>query len=198
MTLWKTADEFPGSISLPYGVKTSHTWHEIGQILRIINDLDIQTFFELGSHVGGLASILLPLNQYRDFVYFGIEIDGSIIYPTIKPRIFVADILSDVAVDVVRRTKLNRKSFIYCDGGDKIKEMGKYFSLLNSGDVIACHDYFDFQLVKDLPEFGIEKDCRCKPEVRRNDLTFLFDNSEFVQLPDYLLYGTRIMGFMKR
>lgn len=196
MTLWKTSDEFPGSISLPYGVKTSHTWHEVGQILRIINDYNIETFVELGTHVGGLASILLPISQYRSFVYFGIERDASIVYPAIKDRVFIADILG--AVDTVRNVKLNRKTFIYCDGGDKIREMWTYHPILNRGDILACHDYFDYQSVVGLTNFGADDSCGCKPEVWHKDLDFLFDSSEFEILPDYLLDGTRIMGFIKK
>jgi len=196
MSLWKSKDEFPGSISLPYGIKTSHTWHEIGQILRVINDLDIQTFVELGAHVGGLASILLPVNRYRDFVYFGVEHKEEIIHPTIRDRIYIADIFNIETVETIKRVKMNRKTFIYCDNGDKVKEMWYYLSTLNSGDVIACHDYYDGQDVYGLKNFGLDDSCGCKPEVWKDDL-LPFSGVEFEPLPAYLLEGTRIMGFTK-
>lgn len=194
---WKTKDEIPGSISLPYGIKTSHTWHEIGQVLRIINDYDIDMFVELGTHVGGLATVLLPISQYRDFTYFGVERDATIIHPGIRDRVFIANILE--YMEPIRQLKLNHKSFIYCDGGNKIQEMWSYFQILSSGDIIACHDYFDYQNVIGLSGFGTDDGkCGCKPEVKHKDLDFLFDNAEFDILPDYLLDGTRIMGFIKK
>ena len=196
MKRWRTEDEFPGSISLPYGVKTSHTWHEIGQILRIINDLDIETFVELGAHVGGLASILLPVNQYRDFVYFGIEYKPEIIHPNIYERIYIADILNPETTETVKRVKMNRKAFIYCDNGDKVTEMNLYKSILKQGDVIACHDYFNGQEVHGLMRFGFDDSCGCKPEVWDKDLSDFY-SSDFVPLDYYLLEGTRIMGFIK-
>lgn len=196
MNLWKSSDEFPGSISLPYGIKTSHTWHEIGQILRIINDLDIETFVELGAHVGGLASILLPVNKYRNFVYFGIEHTSEIIHPVIREYIYIADIFDSNTIETVKQVKINRKTFIYCDDGDKVREMNAYKSILKQGDVIACHDYFNGQEVYGLMNFGFDDSCGCRPEVWDQDL-FGFYGSGFVLLNPYLLKGTRIMGFIK-
>jgi len=186
MTFWQTKDEFSGSTSLPYGIKTSHTWHEMGQILRIINDYEIETFVELGVHVGGLASLLLPITKYKNFTYFGIEKDVSIIHPAIRDRIYIGDILE--SVDEVRRIKMSRRTFIYCDGGNKKLEMGLYKDLLNTGDIIACHDYFRENIIG-LDIFA--------PEVSRKDLLFLEYGLRFEPLPDYALSGTRIMGFIK-
>lgn|SRR5574341_152481 len=196
MNLWKSKDEFLGSISLPYGVKTSHTWHEVGQLLRIINDLDIETFVELGTHVGGLASILLPINKYRSFVYFGIEHQAEIIHSVIREFIYIADVFNPETVETVRRVKLNRKTFIYCDNGDKVREMNLYKSILKRGDVIACHDYFNGQEVYGLKNFGFDDSCGCKPEVWDKDLSEFY-TSEFVRLDNHFLDNTRIIGFIK-
>lgn len=196
MTFWKTVDEFPGSISLPYGIKTSHTWHEVGQILRIINDLEINAFVELGAHVGGLASAILPIRNYRDFVYVGLEIDPSIVHPSVQSQIITADVMT--SMHMVRSMTSGRKTFFYCDGGNKIKEMWAYYQFLAPGDIIACHDYFDYQSVFGMTGFGTDEMFECKPEVWHKDLDFLFDDARFEPLPDYLLEGTRIMGFTRK
>jgi len=194
---WKTKDEFPGSISLPYGIKTSHTWHEIGQILRIINDLDVYTFIELGAHVGGLASILHWRSRFAPFRYIGYELLDNIIDDDVRINcaVYSKDIFKHKQ-EIVPRDNDGR-IFIYCDNGDKIREMRVFSQYLRSGDLIACHDYYDGQWVDGLEDFGVDNSCGCVPEVWKESLPFLFDDETFVELPAYLLYGTRIMGFMK-
>lgn len=193
---WKTSDEFPGSISLPFGIKTSHTWHEIGQLLRIINDLEIQTFIEIGSHVGGLGSIVSCIERYRPFKYIGVEINYDIVDESMKTHIYNMDALSHENAYALRKRTEGRTMF-YCDGGNKVDEMQLYKNHLNTGDVIACHDYFDSQLVVGLDGFGLDNGaCGCKPEVWRSQLLF-FEDSEYMLLPEYLRSGTRIMGFIK-
>lgn len=194
---WKTHDEFPGSISLPYGIKTSHTWHEIGKILRIINDQDIETFIELGCHVGGLASILLPLQNIRKFSYWGVERDVSITHDHVlsSGKIIAGDILT-VEMKELIKSKMNGKTLIYCDGGNKIEEMRLYHDLLKSGDIIMTHDFWHGWDVVDVP--GFENNAGdCKPEVWIHNLDFLYGNLNFKLVSHYLIEGTRIAGFKK-
>ena len=195
---WKTTDEFPGSISLPFGVKTSHTWHEIGQILRIINDLDVYTFIELGCHVGGLASALMGRSRFHPFRYIGYEIQSQIIDDVVKESctIFSKDIFENPK-SVVDHADAGR-TFIYCDNGDKVQEMEVFSKHLRPGDVIACHDYFDNQVVVGLDNFGFSDECGCKPEVWRENVQYLYDDPTFEVLSDVYLQGTRIIGFVKQ
>lgn len=192
---WKTRDEFPGSISLPFGIKTSHTWHEIGQLLRIINDLEIQTFIEIGSHVGGLGSIVSCIERYRPFKYIGVEINYDIVDESMKTHIYNMDALSHENAYALRKRTEGRTMF-YCDGGNKVDEMQLYKNHLNTGDVIACHDYFGGQNVFGLGGFGLDDGaCGCKPEVFPTDIEPLFP-SAYKFLPLYLREGTRIAGFI--
>lgn len=193
---WKTSDEFPGSISLPFGIKTSHTWHEVGQILRMTNDMEIDSFLEIGVHVGGLASIVSCVGRYRtDFEYRGMEKEPFIVDERIT-GVTAGDALD--LEQVVSVVKLMRgKRMFYCDGGNKVKEVKLISPLLRKGDVIACHDYYEGQYVNDLRHFGITDECGCKPEVFKNDLDYLFNDPSFEVVDGYLLKGTRIMGFTR-
>lgn len=51
------------------------------------------------------------------------------------------DVFSDATVNHVSENVKNLKTFIFCDGGDKIKEFNTYAPLLKSGDCIAVHDW---------------------------------------------------------
>lgn len=193
---WTSKDEFPGSISLPFGIKTSHTWHEVGQILRIINDLDVQTFVEIGAHVGGLGSIVSCVQKYRPFKYVGIEINGEIIDDLMRGKIFINDALQLSTARYIRE-QAYEKTFFYCDGGNKIYEMNLYGNYLRDGDIIACHDWFNGQEVYGLNGFGVDNgECGCRPEVSYSDLLDFFQDPRYKVLDDYLLRGTRIMGLI--
>jgi len=197
---WKTNDEFPGSISLPFGVKTSHTWHEVGQILRIINDYNVNTFVELGCHVGGLASVVGCRHAfYPEFKYIGYEYNEAIIDNTVKEKfdIRVGDIFENSA-GMIKSISGFGRMFIYCDNGNKVLEMEIFSKQLSSGDIIACHDYYDEQEVFGLKNFGKSEECGCVPEVWKKDVQYLFDDLNFDVLPSYLLEGTRIIGFIKK
>jgi hypothetical protein len=188
---WKTQDEFPGSISIPFGIKTSHTWHEIGQILRIINDLDIETFIEIGAHVGGLGSIVSCVERYRPLHFVGVDINLGVVDEKMSGFIVDGDALSPAIVIFLQREAKGRTMY-YCDGGNKIAEILLYSRVLAPGDVIACHDYFDGQEVFGLHGFGMDGGkCGCVPEVFADDLASL----NLKPLPKYLLTGTRIMGY---
>ena len=197
---WKTSDEFPGSISLPFGIKTSHTWHEIGQILRIINDYDIISFAELGCHVGGLGTMLSGRATWRTgFRYYGFELNPSYVDKQVmnKLDISLTDIFNN-AKSIYMKCKMGN-TFIYCDNGDKVREMQVFSTFLQTGDIIACHDYFDNQNVYGLEDFGREGNtCGCAPEVWKKDVQFLFDDPSFEPLSKRYLEDTRIVGFIKK
>ena len=197
---WKTKDEFPGSISLPYGVKTSHTWHEIGAILRVINDYDVMTFVELGFHVGGLGTIVSGRSKWMpNFQYMGYDLEFANVDSMVARLLSVrqGNIFENID-EIYSLAKDNGKVLIYCDNGDKAREMREFSKHLQSGDIIMCHDYYDGQEVVGLEDFGDGDGCGCVPEVIVDDIQFLLDDRTFDIVPEELLYGTRIIGFIKK
>ena len=51
------------------------------------------------------------------------------------------DVFSDEVINHVKENISDLKTFIFCDGGDKVKEFNTYAPLLKSGDSIAVHDW---------------------------------------------------------
>jgi len=159
--------------------------------------LAIFSFAEIGAHVGGLASAVLFRNHFHPFRYVGFEVDGTHLDDNVVEHclIHVQDVFEDV--NRIWRLAKSQRTFLYCDGGNKIKEMRTFAPFLEPGDIIACHDYYDGQEVVGLDGFGVSDACGCVPEVWESSLKFLFEDDTFLNLPGYLLDGTRIMGFMK-
>jgi len=51
------------------------------------------------------------------------------------------DLLSEPQSEVIDLLKRKERKFLYCDGGDKVKEVCMYARYLNPGDVLGVHDW---------------------------------------------------------
>ena len=54
---------------------------------------------------------------------------------------YLVDVFSDDAMEHIKCNVKDKKTFIFCDGGDKAREFNTYAPLLKSGDCIAVHDW---------------------------------------------------------
>ena len=190
------------SVTIPSGIKTSHTWHEIGIIFRIIEDYGIECFVELGTYQGGLLTLLNFRAEYIDnFRCVSVEKDKGMIHPKVLSRlsnmIILKDCLSLTTVCPLEQDYIRRyKSIVYCDNGNKIKEAKLYATSLQSGDILLIHDYWNGGAVRDIPNYGTTL-AFPEPEVYYSDIEFLDQDKTFEMLPVKLFIGTRIIGFQK-
>lgn len=136
----------------PHGIYLAHWWNEIGRLLNVIDQFKVEFFVEIGMLHGGLSAILLSSVEYRtELSYLGIELDSVYVDARVRatvaslgPRasILDADAWKNTTVLKVSDTLRQRgRTLIYCDGGDKPRELHLYWPILRPGDLIACHDY---------------------------------------------------------
>ena len=195
----KTLDEWNGITSLPYGIIMGHTWHEAGQILRILNDFDVDAFIEIGTNVGGLSSLMFGRTAVcHEFKYLGLELDFTIVNPHVlmlrshTPRfqILNLDCFSTTAFQVVGDHLRNSgRCAIYCDGGNKIKELYHFVGLLRPNDILLCHDYWDGKReVRDVES--------PRAEVNPEDVESLVVDNDLRRITGYF-DQTRNAGWMK-
>lgn len=192
----KTIDEWNGITSLPYGIIMGHTWHEAGQILRIINDFDVTAFVEVGTNVGGLTSLLFgKIMVDPEFRYLGLELDFSIVnrqilhLRAVSPRysLLNLDCFSAEAKDAVfNQIQNSGRCLVYCDGGNKVKELHHFAPLLRSNDILMAHDYYDGKRdVRDVDE--------PRAEVRPEDVLDLY----YMKPIEGYFEHTRLIGWIK-
>lgn len=180
------------------GLHVGHTEIEVATILKVIQEFQIKKFVEVGVHVGGLANILSKLPGLQ---YMGIENNPSVINEKLtKSEIFFVygDCFSPETIQKVMLFMhcVSGASLVYCDNGNKPKELLAYYNILEPGDYIFAHDYYDtMRVLDDLPGFGVDLDFP-KPEVLESDIEFLRTNKDFVEVPT-ILDKTRICGFMR-
>lgn len=174
-------------------IRLGHTWDEYFILRDFILDVCPKAFIEVGLHEGGLAYLLLPMLEYVR--YLGIEIDCNIIRPRVKLRfdsysnaeILCADCFSSsVALEI---SKLKNK-IIYCDGGNKVKELQHFKHLCRDGDIIMAHDFYDGKRqVTGVPSPNAE--------VLPDDVLHLDEDESFERLHEYIFGTTRIIGWYK-
>lgn len=180
---------------IPFGLSCGHTWDEAGAILRFLDLAGISTFIELGVHEGGLASILVSRCIFKPgFSYLGVEINPSIPREELRRAInlvpyraaelmigdcFEADVQQRISQTIHGSTG---PVFVYCDDGNKPKEIAAYADLPRPGDYIGTHDYADG--IRQLPNYPDWPHGEFpKPEVWPQDLEPLRDRFEMAYAP---------------
>ena len=130
----------------PMGVSCSLTWYDVGAILTIIQTAHIRTVLEIGTEHGGLAALLRSYSQYTGMVYRGIDITLASLHHEVRARdgavIDRRDAWAPATVAELGRwlSEQPAPALIFCDGGDKPKELMLYAPLLRHGDVLLGHD----------------------------------------------------------
>jgi hypothetical protein len=174
-------------------IRLGHTWEEYRVLREFIFDIYPTWFIEVGVHEGGLSYLLLP--DMEDIAYLGIEIDCGIVRPAVKQRyrenpnaeLLCANCFSStVAVEVqVRKNKI-----IYCDGGNKVKELHHFKHMCQPGDILMAHDYWDGNRVI----AGVDE---VHAEVLPMDIIEIDNSRYFTRLDENIFNETRIIGWTR-
>jgi hypothetical protein len=192
---------------LPYGFSCGHLWHEIGTLLRFINQRQPTLFVELGVHVGGLASVLSPRTLHHPtFRYVALENNGSIVRDSVKQalaflpncRLLVADCFTVATRTAVEAEMKSRPgpALIYCDNGNKPKELLHYAPICRPGDLLGVHDYWEpGREVVGLPGYGTDPNT-WTPEVRDTDIWPVLEQG-FIRVDEGTFTGARIVMMQK-
>lgn len=141
-------DFWPQELPIP-AIHASHSWNEYGVLFRIIEEYDVTDFIELGIFKGGLASLMV-LRAYIQpgFFYLGIELNEHFIDPRLRrlasyahrAEIMQGDVFGSRIQERVKERRLGKK-LVYCDNGNKPRELAEYTKILRPKDLIAAHDH---------------------------------------------------------
>lgn len=174
-------------------IRLGHTWEEYRVLREFIIKQSRQWFVEVGVHEGGLSYLLLPELQEVD--YLGIEIDCGIVRPEVKTRYEEhpnAELLcaNCFGTEVEIKVSTLSSKIIYCDGGNKVKELQHFKHFCRSGDIIMAHDYHDGnRVIKGVDEVH--------PEVLPMDIIHLDISNDFTRIDERIFKETRIVGWRK-
>lgn len=158
----------------PAGLTISLSWMQVISLLDIVDKHGVKLFIELGIHEGGIGSLLYMRAMIEDrFHYIGIDNTPAYVDKRFAQHIPYVDKFVHIYRDcftqdtknlVVTTVALHGKSLIFCDNGNKPKEVKLYTPALKVGDILVTHDY--------------------GTEIFDEDLQFLYDDPNMIELGD--------------
>lgn len=121
------------------GVPAAQLWRDLEVWEKFFNEHRVKSLVELGTGDGGFATFLQIQAQYRGISYRTFDRD--------QPRadldgcfMQVKDIFT--APGVVEAIKHARRPLVlFCDDGDKPREVAMFSPLLEPGDYLIVHDW---------------------------------------------------------
>jgi cephalosporin hydroxylase len=120
------------------GLKLVHNIESVPMIKRVIKEFNPELIMEIGTAHGGLTLVFheaapqAELHTYDPFRNVNTRLFGKNVH------FHKADAFKSNLYDLCKNKK---RKFLFCDGFDKKKEMLTFGPLLNSGDMLGCHDY---------------------------------------------------------
>ena len=133
-----------------FGVQILQQWADLAALGLFLNRCHLRGIAEIGTYKGGLSLYLLAqaMSDGARFITFDIvrhpELDGE---PHksfgLDAHLVEADIFGrgrDVLLDFLS-VEDNHPLLLYCDGGNKPREVQMFTEFLSSNDYIAAHDW---------------------------------------------------------
>lgn len=136
--------------SLPYDVRVLcvHERETFSIIREILHNRKIELFIELGTARGGTTLYFHDLKNDMDVHTFDIhaskECNDLISHLKTKQHritFHFEDILTYENATLLELLKRPVRKFLYCDNGNKPKEVAMYSKYLSSGDILGTHDW---------------------------------------------------------
>ena len=111
-------------------------------IWDIISEFNPDLVIELGTFNGGFTEFLQAVTHNRAKIYSY----DNISYPlkdvfNDNVTFVIADILSEPLEAIVELCKSKPRKLLYCDNGNKIRELKLYATYLNEDDLLGVHDW---------------------------------------------------------
>jgi hypothetical protein len=127
------------------GVKLSHEIEALPIIRGLLLEFQPELMIELGTLKGGFTYQLhktLPDVELHTYDIKHVVAHKRIAHMFNENVSFhIADIQSIPLDELINLCRQPAKKMLYCDNGDKTKELNMYAKHLNSGDLLGCHDW---------------------------------------------------------
>ena len=108
-----------------FGIPIQQTWTALFMLEKLITEQKFDIIFELGTGAGGLTRFFF--GRCITVMSFDIKNGYDVFGSAVQLHIF--------------KHSLDRKTMVFCDNGDKPREIKEYAPMLKKGDFILGHDY---------------------------------------------------------
>ena len=153
---------------IPYKEKSEKgiPWHTsfIGQLMQhnywlykivdnVMKEREIHSIIEIGTGHGALTSVFGLWGLKKNIPVLSIDHNPSLydkeLLTKLNVRLLVGDEFSEEIKQEILKTVNDKPTWIYCDGGNKMKEFLTFAPLIPRGSIISAHDLgveFDSEL----------------------------------------------------
>lgn len=156
------------------GLKMAQYWADLALWEYFLAEhTEIGTIVELGTGAGGMSAFFLGSSIERGFDFWTFDKIPYRFSPLLralgmKDHFTAGDIFGGIHLEVVNYIKEaeNRPLLLFCDNGNKTREVEVFTSHLQPGDYLVVHDYGvefkaeDIEPVAHLVESYYEEECR--------------------------------------
>jgi hypothetical protein len=139
---------------------------DVANFVTLIAENSIRLVIEIGFLQGGMASMMISRIAYDPtFRYLGVDIQ-NIINPQLKAQIDkLPNEIAQIVIGDCFGAPFTKKAsgwivttvgpaLVFCDGGNKPKEINHFAHLVRVGDYILAHDYHPDHATENNPQWS--------------------------------------------
>lgn len=121
----------------------AHQSESFMDMKRIIALFNPELILDFGTYIGGTVAMFHDCCQNAEIHTYDNNRYKVVVIKILNKNIHyhVEDILNTPSKNLIKLLKSKKRKFIYCDNGNKPKEMNMVVPLVNSGDLIGVHDW---------------------------------------------------------
>lgn len=124
-------------------------WEDLAVWEKVLNENPLRAVLEIGTGSGAFTTFLLAQCRARRIRFLSFDkqphtVDNAVTRELeLSLRCRVGDLWSSgmIEIDSVLRSRQCHPLLIFCDNGDKVREVSEFACLLEQDDMIAAHDW---------------------------------------------------------
>ncbi len=131
------------------GMPMQQCWEDLALWERLLNEQPVRALLEIGTGSGAFSTFLLAQCRARRIRFLSFDILPHSVENAVTQalelalRLRVGDVWTSgmIEIDTILRTRCCHPLLVFCDGGDKRREVRMFAGLLEAGDLLAAHDW---------------------------------------------------------
>lgn len=122
-----------------HAAQNTHVFEMLDKLDQLTSG-NVDVIIEIGTFRGGLTKTLQDHRISDDAIIYTYDVNNSLVQQEGGNINFIKNNIFD-ELQNIKKIIHNKKTVIFCDGGDKIKELQTFAPIISEGDFILCHDF---------------------------------------------------------
>jgi hypothetical protein len=123
------------------------------------DDHPIKSVIEIGTLYGGFTQLLRDHDVSKCAQLFSFNVKKQCALTIKNATLIIGDVFGSVHNQIIDLIKSQDRVALFCDGGDKEREINEFSAFLKPKDLILCHDYVKDPSLVGKAETGYDWPC---------------------------------------